>query len=416
MIIPAPESTEAGLHSVHHDGSERYVLPLGGARHDRLRIGNEVKLRLRMAVDAPVERVLLRTAPDGEQLFTEMSVEPAGEPEQESCRWWQATIRLNQPVVGYRFLLLAGDGLRWLNGAGVQESTPLDVADFRLLAGYDAPDWLESSVIYQIFPDRFAASAAGQEEGSSGGAMDAQVARARSLGLPASRRAWDESPSRGREALFEFYGGDLPGIEQRLDHLESLGVNAIYLTPIFESLSNHGYDCVDHEHVAAHFGGNAALASLREATRKRGIRLILDIAPNHVGVAHPWFAAAQADPASPTAGFFSFIEHPDEYETWLGRRSLVKLNYESAALRRAMYEAPDAIMRRWLREPYSIDGWRIDVANMLGRLGPSQIGPDVARAMRQSVREENPNAYLVGENWFDATAQLMGDQWDAAMD
>jgi alpha-glucosidase len=403
----------SALRSVHHDGSPRYVHPQADARYDRLRIGDEVTLRLRTSPDAPIERVLLRTTPDGEQVFTEMSAASgADQGRSGTCRWWEVTIRLTQPRVGYRFLLLTTGGIRWLDGAGVQEATPLDVADFRLLAGYEAPDWLADAVIYEIFPDRFAASAAPGALAET----DALVERARSRGLPASRRAWGEPPGDGRRALFEFYGGDLAGIESRLDYLGSVGVNAIYLTPIFESLSNHGYDCIDHAHVAAHLGGNAALASLRTATRERGMRLILDIAPNHVGLAHPWFTAAQADPEAPSAEFFSFIEHPDDYETWLGRKSLVKLNYESKALRRAMYEDPDAIMRRWLREPYSIDGWRIDVANMLGRLGPAQIGSEVARGIRKAVREENPNAYLVGENWFDATSQLMGDEWDAAMD
>jgi alpha-glucosidase len=401
-------TTTAGSHSpdlrsVHHDGSGRYVRPIPPARYDRLRVGDEVTLRMRAARGARIERVLLRTSPDGEQLFTEMS-ERAGD---ACCRWWETTVRLTEPVVGYRFLVLTTDGIMWLNGTGLHEDTPLDVADFRLLAGYSAPGWLEKTVIYEIFPDRFAGSGVG---------TDALVAHARSLGLPAVRRQWAQPPARGREARFEFYGGDLPGIESRLDYIESLGIGAIYVTPIFEALSNHGYDSIDYEHVAAHFGGDVALTSLRAATRSRGIRLILDIAPNHVGVGHPWFRDAQADSGAPTAEFFSFLSHPDEYETWLGRKSLVKLDYRSAALRQAIYAGPDAIMRRWLREPYGIDGWRIDVANMLGRLGPSQISPEVARGIREAVREENPQAFLVGENWFDATSQLMGDQWDAAMD
>ena len=165
-----------------------------------------------------------------------------------------------------------------------------------------------------------------------------------------------------------------------------------------------------------HFGGDAALVALREATRARDIRLILDIAPNHVGVEHPWFQAAQADPAAPTASYFVFREHPDDYEAWLGVRSLPKLDYRAAGLRAAMYEADDAVLRRWLRPPFSADGWRIDVANMLGRLGPDQLGPEVARGMRAAVKAEEPDAYLLGEHAYDATDHLAGDQWDGVMD
>ncbi len=100
---------------------------------------------------------------------------------------------------------------------------------------------------------------------------------------------------------------------------------------------------------------------------------------------------------------------------WLGVRSLPKLNYRSAALRQAMYEGPRAIFRKWLREPYAIDGWRIDVANMLARQGADQLGLEIGRGIRQAVKEENPQAYLLGENFFDGSAQLQGDIWDAVM-
>ena len=131
---------------------------------------------------------------------------------------------------------------------------------------------------------------------------------------------------------------------------------------------------------------------------------------------HPWFRAAQADPAAPTARYFVFHEHPDDYESWLGVASLPKLDYRSAGLRAAMYDGPDAVLRRWLRPPYAVDGWRIDVANMLGRLGPDQLGPDVARGMRRAVKAEQPDAYLLGEHAYDATDHLAGDQWDGVMD
>jgi alpha-glucosidase len=142
---------------------------------------------------------------------------------------------------------------------------------------------------------------------------------------------------------------------------------------------------------------------------------MLDIAPNHIGVEHPWFQQAIADRNAPTAEYFTFGRHPDAYETWQGHATLPKLNYRSAALRDAIYAGQDAVMRRWLRPPFAIDGWRIDVANMLGRLGPDQLGPEVARGIRAAVKAESPTAYLLGENTFDATAQLAGDQWDASM-
>ena len=311
------------------------------------------------------------------------------------------------PTTSYRFVVLTPEGHRWLNGSGVHVATPTDRDDFVLLAGFDPPHWAADRVFYQIFPERFA-----NGDPSNDPVDGAWTYR----GHAARRRSWDELPGSGPGAMVEFFGGDLQGIEAHLDHLTDLGVDAVYLNPIFRTFSNHGYDTIDYDHVAEHLGGDEALVSLRRATRERDIRLILDIAPNHVGVEHPWFQAAQADPAAETADRFVFRAHPDDYESWLGVRSLPKLDYRSEALREAMYAGPAAILTRWVRPPFEVDGWRIDVANMLGRLGADQLGHDVARAIRAAVKAASPEAYLIGEHWFDAIDQLAGDQWDGVMD
>ncbi len=389
-------------HSIHHDGSGRYVK---SAHSGEPRIGSELTLRLRAAHAAPIQRVLLRTCPDGEQQFTEM--QPVSGRADEACQWWQATLQMTMPVVNYRFLIFASDGAWWYNGEGLHRHTPNDAADFRLLAGYAAPAWVRNSVFYQIFPDRFADGDPGNNVRD--GEYDYR-------GQPARARQWGQPPTQhGLEAMVEFYGGDLAGIEQRLDYLAELGINAIYLNPIFTAYSNHRYDVADYYAVDPHLGGNAALASLRRATQARGLKLILDIVPNHCGFAHPWFQAALADPNAPTAEYFTFHHHPQDYACWLGVRGLPKLNYRSPALRQVIYAGPQAVFRHWLRPPYSIDGWRIDVANMLARQGADQQGLKVARDIRQAVKEENPLAYLMGENFFDATPHLQGDCWDAVM-
>lgn len=388
--------------AIHHDGSGRYVQPNDGRDRRRLRVGDQVRVRVRTAPDAPVDRIFLRTTPDGEQRFDELTAGTPG----PACRWWTIDLPLTMPSTPYRFLVLTADGHRWLNGSGLHQATPTDGEDFVVLAGSDPPRWLADRVFYQIFPDRFANGDPSNDVTDGAWEYRGQLTR---------RRAWDELPIRDAGSLVEFYGGDLAGVEGHLDHLVDLGVNAIYLNPVFATRSNHGYDITDYDRVADHFGGDSALVALRRATAERDIRLVLDIAPNHVGVEHPWFRDAQADPDAPTADFFRFRGRPDDYESWLGVRSLPKLDYRSERLRTAMYEGPDAVMRRWLRPPFAIDGWRIDVANMLGRLGPDQLGPEVARGMRAAVKAEDPDAYLLGEHSYDGIAHLGGDQWDAVM-
>jgi alpha-glucosidase len=194
-----------------------------------------------------------------------------------------------------------------------------------------------------------------------------------------------------------------------------LGVTGIFLNPIFTAYTNHRYDIADYMHVDSHLGGDEALAELRRALDERGMRLILDVTPNHCGSENVWFLEALANPNAPTREYFTFSYYPDEYETWLGHKSLVKLNYRSQALRDVMYRNEDSVMRRWLHEPYRIDGWRLDVANMTARQGMVQLSHKVWREMRRAVKADNPQAYLFGENFYDGTPHLQGDELDAIM-
>jgi alpha-glucosidase len=379
--------------TLHHNSSSYYVTC------PNCDIGATVTIRLRVARSAPVRAVFLRTCPDGEQAITPMH--DAGN--DDTINWWEGAITLSMPVLNYRFLILAADGTYWLNNEGITRHAPLDDRDFRILAHYQAPRWVQSAVFYQIFPDRFA-------DGDP--FTNVRTGEYVCHGRTVVARAWEEEPWRGSA---DFYGGDLNGIIERLEYLKDLGVTALYLTPIFTSPSNHKYDVADYREVDKHFGGNQALIALREKLDTYNMRLLLDIVPNHCGSTHPWFLAAQANRAAPTAEFFTFHNHPNEYESWLRVRSLPKLNYESANLREEIFAGPNAIMRHWLRPPYRADGWRIDVANMLARQGKTQLGHEIARAMRQAVKEENSEAYLLGENFYDGTSQLQGDELDATM-
>lgn len=401
-MLDSPTMTKPSyLSSIHHDGSSRYVRPL---QSTELHIGDEVIIRMRMSPDVPVERLLLRTCPDGEQFFAEMK--PASSQPNPACRWWEATLRLSMPVMAYRFLLFTNDGAWWYNGSGFHEHIPTDADDFRLLADYEAPLWVRNSVFYQIFPDRFAD---GDPESN---VRDDEFEY---HGQKSKSAKWGEPQRNFPEAMVEFYGGDLQGVVQNIDYLTDLGVNAVYFNPVFTAYSNHRYDVVDYENVDPHLGGNAALRSMREAFTERGMHFILDIVPNHCGVMHPWFQAALADRGAYSADFFTFHNHPDDYETWLGVRSLPKLNYRSQSLREIIYASPNSVFRRWLKSPYAIDGWRVDVANMLARHGKDQLEAEVWRGIREAVKSENPQAYLLGENFFDGTSQLQGDCLDATM-
>lgn len=384
----------AGL---HHDGSAMYVsnpLPTQGEM---------ITITLRTPVDAPIKGVYLRTTPDGEEKSDAMQRERTD----GVCAWWVGMVRMTMPVLLYRFRVLSTEGAYWLNAGGVSRAESPDHNDFRLLANFAAPHWVDQAVFYQIFPDRFYNG--DTENDVPPGAWSRR-------GYQTQQRAWGELPLSYQEAgNLDFYGGDLEGVRQKLDYLKDLGVNGIFLNPIFSAYSNHRYDIADYHHVDPHLGGDGALADLRQAMDEYGMRLVLDVTPNHCGEGNVWFKAAQADANAPTADYFTFHHHPDDYETWLGHRSLVKLNYRSQALREAMYRAPDSVMRRWMHEPYRIDGWRLDVANMTARQGMVQLSHKVWREMRRAVKEERSDIYFFGENFYDGSPHLQGDELDAVM-
>jgi alpha-glucosidase len=311
------------------------------------------------------------------------------------------------PINPYRFKVKTDAESYWVNARGVSQSEDVVNYDFKLLADYAAPRWVESGVMYQIFVDRF---------WNGDTVSDVQPGEWQRHGVPTRLLPWDAMPLDWSEgAGADFFGGDLQGIAQKLDYIEALGANILYLTPIFTASSNHRYDTTDFYNVDPHVGGNEALAELRRALDRRGMRLILDIVVNHLGDEHPWFTQAQADQGAPTADFFTFYNHPRDYESWLGHRSLVKLNYRSQALRDTFYRHPDSILRRWLQPPYRIDGWRMDVYHMMGRQRETRLEAEIGREIRQILKRDNPEVLLLAEHSYDATPHLQGDELDSTM-
>jgi alpha-glucosidase len=378
------------LSSPHHDGSERHVSTLEPA------LGETVSVWLRVPNADPADRVWVRTMRDGEPRFDRAVVDR----ETDHETWWRADIVVGSPVTNYRFLLDGGaTGYRFVNSTGVHARTVADAADFRLSAYAPPPAWLADTAFYEVFPDRFASSGARRE-------------------WPGWARVsgWhDPVDTDGRRAVYQVYGGDLRGVEARLDHLQSLGMSGLYLTPFFPAPSSHRYDADTFERVDPLLGGDDALARLVKSCHNRGIRVIGDLTINHVGARHDWFRAAEADESSVEAAFFYFRHHPDDYECWFDYPSLPKLDLRSEELRRRLLVGPDSVTARWLRPPFDLDGWRVDVANMAGRLGGIDVNHEAAVEMRATIAEAKPDAYLVAEHGYDASRELDGDGWHGVM-
>lgn len=374
----------------HHDGSELYVSTLAP------RLGETVAVRVRVPAGWAAQ-VFTRSNPNREPRFSPAALLGAA----DGWDWWEAPVVVENPAHGYRFLFVLPDGAQfWLNATGVHEVETLDSDDFTIVAGDGAPDWARSSILYQVFPDRFARSSAADARPTP------EWAIAAAWGDPVDT----EPPGRSQQ----LYGGDLDGVTEHLDHLEALGVTLLYLTPFFPARSNHRYDSTSFDEVDPVLGGDAALVRLVEAAHARGIRVIGDLTSNHSGDGHEWFVAAAADPLAPEREFYYWRED-GSYESWLGVPSLPKFNWNSAELRRRFIEGPDSVVAKWLKPPFSLDGWRIDVANMTGRLGAEDLNAEVRQTIRATMVEANPDTILLAESTNDAASDFRGDAWHGAM-
>ncbi|MCL3777930.1 MULTISPECIES: glycoside hydrolase family 13 protein [unclassified Actinomyces] len=395
----APSGVVAGscLAEPHHDTGPSYLV---GHREP----GAVLTARLWVPAGLDPEQVVLRQVVDGEPAITLMErVADDG-----AGTWWHGPVRLVNPLNRYRFLLLepgAAEPYLWVTAAGTVDHDPADATDFAVLSQDTGPDWVLDAVVYQVFPDRFARH------------TDPRSRRAPAWAEP---RGWlDEPPVAGDATGTAWYGGDLDGVVDHLDYLQGLGVDTVYLTPVFQARSVHRYDSVSFAHVDPLLGGDEALERLSRALHTRGMRLLLDLTTNHTGDAHEWFRSAVADPHAPEASFYSFRHHPDDYAAWLDVPSLPKLDHRSGLLRDRLLRGPGSVTAHWLTEPFNADGWRTDVANMTGRHGPVDLNHQVAADMRATMAEVEADTgrplWLVAEHGHDASRDLEGTGWHGTM-
>ena len=264
---------------------------------------------------------------------------------------------------------------------------------------YDAsetvPAWFGKGVTYQIFPDRFFRTRTPDPAGMMGGRTVHQN--------------WEDAPEwqpdeRGEVRNRDFFGGTLAGIREKIPYLQELGVETVYLCPIFEGAENHRYGTGDYETVDPMLGTEEDFRVLCQSLHQRGMRLILDGVFSHTGFvsryfngdgSYPDLGAAQSR-ESPYASWYSFSHWPDRYDCWWGIYSLPAVNELDEGYLNYIVRDKNSIVRRWLRS--GADGWRLDVADEL---------PDAfIAALHQAVREENPNAIVLGEVWEDGSNKI----------
>lgn len=366
--------------------------------------------------------------------------------------YYQVRIQVGTGKLTYYFRIESGKITCYYNqiGAGKQHNP---YYDFEIIPDFEVPQWARGAVMYQIFVDRFC------DGDKSNNVLDHEYSY---IGEHVTQVTdWNKYPA--QMGVREFYGGDLQGVLDKLDYLEMLGVEVIYFNPLFVSPSNHKYDIQDYDYIDPHFGkivsdegallaegdnvnthatryldrvtnkknleaSNAFFANVVEEIHKRGMRVIIDGVFNHCGSFNKWLdkehiyssslenyaVGAYESHDSPYESFFQFYSNQwpnnNSYDGWWGHDTLPKLNYEGSA---KLEEYILGIAKKWVSPPYNVDGWRLDVAADLGH--SPEYNHQFWNKFRKAVKEANPEAVIIAENYGDSYDWLRGDQWDTIM-
>ena len=277
------------------------------------------------------------------------------------------------------------------------------------------PDWLKHAVVYQIFPDRF---------------NRGDVPLAQFSGKPNAllHGNWNDlpryikHPDTGEIAYYDFFGGTLEGIREKLNYLEEMGITCLYLNPVFESRSNHHYDTGDYKKIDSFLGTEEEFVCLCREAKEHGIRIILDGVFSHTGDdsiyfnrrgTYPGTGAYQSE-QSPYCSWYRFKKFPDEYSCWWGDKSLPEVDETADAYQDFIIRDRDSVLKHWLNA--GISGWRLDVAD--------ELPDEFLTAFYRALKETDPSAALIGEVWEDAShkisygkqrAYLCGGKLDSVM-
>ena len=312
--------------------------------------------------------------------------------------WWTTTLRPEYKRCKYYFELYSGDEVAYLFEDGFltaeQMELPGKMLQYFMVPWMNpsdvsvTPSWVNETIWYQIFPDRFCrASGSEPEEGI----------------VP-----WREGPVRNEER----FGGNLKGITERLDYIRDLGANGIYLTPVCMAESNHKYDTTDYETIDPDFGTTSEMVELVEKAHDRGIRVMMDGVFNHSGrFFAPWQDVLENGPSSKYFDWFMINDWPidvnkdtrdGKFYTFAFHAGMPKLNTNNEEVIAYI----EKICAMWV-DRYDIDGIRFDVGN--------EVSHYLLKRLRRTLKAKKPDIYLLGEIWHDASQWLYGDEYDSVM-
>lgn len=370
-------------HAIQHIPDSPYCFPVDDAR---------VILRLRTMKGESLRLVSVIYACKYEFQTTRFQKELQKKYSDRLFDYYEAVLSLEDVRLAYVFYLETPEGSYYFSEDGLTTEYRFELGFYNFFQlpyihradRAETVEWMKSAVFYEIFVDRFCKGGRGKDESY--------------INLP-----WGELPG-----VKSFAGGDLEGIRKKLGYLKELGINALYLTPLFTSISNHKYDTINYRQIDPHFGTETDFKRLVEDAHSLGMKIVLDAVFNHCSSLMEQFQDVLKN--GKKSPFFDwFVIHGEEaqsepcnYECFASCSYMPKINMENKEARSFFLD----IACHWIRE-YDIDGWRLDVSD--------EISHDFWREFRREVKALKPDCVIIGENWHNAYPFLMGDQYDSIM-
>lgn len=374
----------------HNSRDKKYRQPFGAVE-----AGQDVQLGIFVRLFEPVTEAVVRVWQDGKERVIGLSDEGGGLWRAElSCPesglvWYYFRLRTATRTIYY------GNNDEQRGGIGTaREGEPPSFQITVYERGAKTPDWFKNGIVYQIFPDRF------YHQGE---------------GFPVRKGAvfhtdWNDTPYYFRDGItrevlaYDFFGGNLAGIREKLPYLADLGITVIYLNPIFEAESNHRYDTGDYHKIDSLLGDETEFAGLLAEAGKMGIKVVLDGVFSHTGSNSRYFnqkgeyesIGAVQSIESPYYKWYKFKNYPNEYEAWWGVRNLPEVNEEEASYLDFVVENEDSVLNHW--QKLGLGGWRLDVLD--------ELPENFLRAFYRQLKANDKEAVLIGEVWEDASNKI----------
>ncbi|MBC2725232.1 bifunctional glycogen debranching protein GlgX/4-alpha-glucanotransferase [Desulfosporosinus sp.] len=307
-----------------------------------------------------------------------------------------------------------GNNLNSLGGEGSLWEQEPPAYQITVHKPIEVPEWYKRGVMYQVFVDRF---------------FNPHQTRfndcpKRNALLHAN---WSDQPiyikdEQGRVTDWDFFGGNLQGILEKLPYFQELGISILYFNPIFEASSNHKYDTANYLNIDPMYGNDLVFKDLLNTAKQYGIAIILDGVFSHTGSDSIYFnkygnypgVGAYQSTDSPYFTWYKFKGNRDVYESWWGVDALPEVNEMDASYRQFIYGSENSVIRKW--QSLGVAGWRLDVAD--------ELPDEFIQELRQAIKGINPDAVLIGEVWEDASNKIsyakprqyfLGDELDGTM-